>query len=79
MMAKDRIRLEWDGRVLEQQEDGSITISLNREDLLECTVQIYGEYLLQGGKKSAFGKYIDEELKKVREERIKREYAKEES
>jgi len=78
-MTKGRIRLEWDGRVLEEQEDGSITISLNREDLLECTVQIYGEYLLKGGKKSGFGKYIDEELRKVREERIKREYGKQES
>lgn len=76
-MTKERIRLEWNGRVLEEQEDGSITISLNREDLLECTVQIYAEYLLQGGEKSDFGKYIDDELRKVREERIKREYGKE--
>ena len=73
----ERMRFECNGRVFEEQEDGSITISLNREDLLESTVQIYGEYLLQGGEKSDFGKYIDDELRKVREERIKREYGKE--
>lgn len=70
-MKKERLSFEWGGRKLEEQEDGSIQITLSREDVLECAVQVYGDFLEGDGEGESFGEYLDNELRKVREERLR--------
>ena len=61
------------GRTFQINDDGSITIGLNREDCLESALQAWGEFTLNGGKAKNFGKWLSDELGKEREKRLLRE------
>ena len=72
-----KFHAEWEGRKLDENEDGSLTLTLSREDTLESAIQIYAEYLHEQEKKywnTSFGDWLSDELRKVREERIIKEY-----
>ena len=61
------------GRTFQINDDGSITIGLNREDCLESAIQVWAEFTLDGGKPKNFGKWLSNELGKEREKRLLRE------
>lgn len=63
--------IEWDGRKMRLTKDGGIEITLNREDCLEATVQMWSEFLLGGKEPKDFGKWLDVELKKERAKRLR--------
>ena len=71
--AKDILRegIEWDGRKLQEAEDGSIVITLNRTDMLNCTRAVYKEYQ-QGSKigKDTFPEWLNKEI--IKEEKLKK-------
>lgn len=71
-MKKERLKFEWGGRKLEEQEDGSIVITLSREDVLEAAIQVWGDYVTSKDKRE-FNIYLSEELGKERENRLRRE------
>ena len=66
-------KLDNNGRTFQINEDGSITIGLNREDCLESALQAWGEFTLSGGKAKKFGEWLGDELGKEREKRLLRE------
>ena len=68
-MEKGRLSFKWGGRKLEEQEDGSIVITLNREDVLEAAIQVWMDYKLSEDKRE-FNLYLSEELGKEREKRL---------
>ena len=57
---KEPLYLEWDGRVLCENEDGSISISLNRADMLQSAECIYNEFLEKG--EEDFKSFLKKEL-----------------
>lgn len=65
--------IEWEGRTLKVQEDGSVVITLSREDNLEGAIRVYSEFTSSGGKPEDFGRWLSDELAKAREDRLKKE------
>lgn len=74
----DKLHLEFGGRRLDENEDGSLIITLSREDSTECALQMWGEWKLSGSKKD-FNDWLYEEHKKAVEKRLREEYVKQES
>lgn len=71
----DRIHLEFGGRRLDENDDGSLTITLSREDSTECALQMWSEWKLSGSKED-FGDWLYKEHKEAVEKRLKEEYGK---
>lgn len=69
----DKLHLEFGGRRLDENEDGSLTITLSREDSTECALQMWAEWKLSGSKEG-FNDWLYEEHKKAVEERLKEEH-----
>ena len=72
---KKRLHLEFEGRKIDENEDGSLTITLSREDSTDIAMQIWAEWKLSDSKED-FEKWVYNEHKKAVEKRLKEEYAK---
>ena len=72
----DRLHLESGGRRLDENEDGSLTFTLSREDSTDIALQVWAEWNMSGSKEP-FEKWLYNEHKKAVEKRLKEEYGKE--
>lgn len=72
----DKIHLEFGGRRLDENEDGSLTFTLSREDSTDIAMQIWAEWSLSGSKEE-FNEWLYKEHKKAVEKRLKEEYGEE--
>ena len=61
--------IEWDGRVLKEEDDGSLTLSLNRQDILECAKTAWGWYSKQTVEADTFPEWLNKELLKLKEDK----------
>lgn len=71
----EKLHLEIDGRQLDENEDGSITITLSRLDTLEAASQLYYEYCLEKTD-LIFGLWLDKQIAKERGKKILIDYPK---
>ena len=65
--------IECGGRKLQELDDGTLVITLNREDCLKTATQVWADYTKEGGKQKDFGRWLSNELGKEREKRVIRE------
>lgn len=70
---EERLHLEFEGRRIDENEDGSLTITLSREDSTDIAMQIWAEWKLSDSKED-FEKWVYNEHKKAVEKRLKEEY-----
>lgn len=68
----EKLYIEFDGRVLKEEDDGSLSLTFNRIDTLEVAIQVYSDYILSESK-LPFNKWLDEELARERELKMKKE------
>lgn len=61
---------EADGRTFTINDDGSVTIQMNRADMLGIAQNVYEDYILSNSKLD-FGEWLLEEIKKNEKDQIK--------
>ena len=68
----EKLYIEFEGRVLKEEDDGSLSLTFNRIDTLEVAIQVYSDYILSESK-LPFNKWLSEELARERELKMKKE------